>query len=67
MSEHKYYLSTGPHPRNPHKLIAVISLGQPQYGDKKVLVCTVTTTTTQAEAEKWFKEQLAIRPWETRQ
>jgi hypothetical protein len=67
MSEYKHYLTTAPHPRKPDELLAIISHGSPQLGDKEVLVCTLTSVKTQEEAEKWFKEQLVTKPWETRQ
>lgn len=64
MAENFYYLTTK---MIDGRLIAVISLGSPQKGDKDIVVCSVNTVSTQEEAVDWYRRMLVERPWETRQ
>lgn len=67
MAEDQYYLTTNPDPEHPGKLISVISLGHPQLGDKNVEVLDVGRFKDQRSADRWFKKQMKLKPWETRQ
>lgn len=66
MAENKFYLTTGPDPKG-RGLMAIVTLGQPQRGDKNVQVLDVELVKDQQEAEEWFARVLKERPWETRQ
>lgn len=65
MTEDTYYLTTDKHPREKGKLVAVISRGHPQCGDKTVVVCDVTTVNNRHEAKEWYKRQMELLPWLT--
>lgn len=47
--------------------VAVISLGSPQMGDKEVVVLSVSRQETEEDAREWYREQMELKPWETRQ
>lgn len=59
----RYYLTTAPNPNGPG-VMAVISLGSPQYGDTNVVVCSVTVRKSIRAANNWFKKQMKTRPWD---
>jgi hypothetical protein len=63
MNKRKYYLSTMMQDTTGD-ILAVISLGSPQKGDKEVVVCDVERCKTKAEAEAWFRQQMMLKPWE---
>jgi hypothetical protein len=48
-------------------IVAIISRGQPQFGDDEVTVLDVERFLTEAEAESWFHRMMDERPWEQRQ
>lgn len=70
MSEDRYYLTTDIDDES-NTVIAVISIGSPQKGDKKVLVCSVErfdiNDDTDYDIQKWFEEQIRLEPWVIRQ
>jgi len=68
MAEDHYYLTVARERRQPQNdgYIAVISLGQPQLGDDHVTVCDVEVVPNMKAARKWFKRQVAEKPWEPR-
>jgi hypothetical protein len=66
MAENQFYLSMGPDPKG-RGVLAVISLGSPQRGDKDVTVCTLEIVKNRKEAKQWFRRMMIERPWEARQ
>lgn len=66
MAEDRHYLTVGPDPKG-RGLLAIISEGSPQRGDKNVTVCTLELVKNMKQAKKWFRQMMAERPWETRQ
>jgi hypothetical protein len=66
MAEDRHYLTVGPDPKG-RGLMAIISLGSPQHGDKNVTVCDVELVKNMQEAKKWFRKAMIEKPWETRQ
>lgn len=68
MSEplHGLYMTTGPHPRDESKILAVISDGSPQYGHSPVTVLTMDTFDTIDATKSWFVRCKITRPWEPR-
>jgi hypothetical protein len=48
-------------------MIAVISMGHPQLGDKNVNVLDVNRVPDKKAAEEWYERMKLERPWETRQ
>jgi len=58
----KLYLTTGKNPKGDG-LLAVISYGQPQRGDKEVTALTLEIVDNQAEAEIWFRQMKIEKPW----
>ena len=65
MSENKFYLTVGDNPKGKG-LLAVVSLGSPQRGDEKVMVCTFEVVPNMKAAKKWYRRMLVERPWEMR-
>ncbi len=66
MSEDTIYLTTGPNPKGPG-LLAIMTRGQMQLGDRHVEVLTLEVVQTYEEARQWFRQMKIERPWETRQ
>lgn len=64
MSEDHYYLTVSPDKRKDGGYIAVISLGQPSFGDQHVSICAVTVIDDKKRAKKWFDRMMKARPWE---
>ena len=64
MAENFYYLTTA---MKDGVMIAVISLGSPQKGDKDITVCSVTSVKDVYEARQWFARMMLEKPWEVRQ
>lgn len=60
----KYYLTTNPHPRIAGKLLAIITQGHPQAGDKEVKVCSVNAVGSLEEASNWYDSEMRYKPWE---
>jgi len=67
MADSKLVLTTGPHPRKPGKLIAVLSRGSPQRGDDDVMVLSVEVVDDMQAAFVWANKAIQSEPWETRQ
>lgn len=69
MAEYQLYLTVGREKRQPQNdgYIAVISQGQPQFGDANVTVLSVQVVPNMKAAKAWFKRMRAERPWEARQ
>lgn len=61
MSEDKIYLTTGPDPKG-RGLLAIMSLGSPQLGDKTT-VLTLEIVEDQDAAHEWFARMKVQRPW----
>jgi hypothetical protein len=57
-----YYLTCGPDPKG-RGILAIISLGSPQRGDKEVTVCDMEICPSMKAARKWYKRQMKARPW----
>jgi len=66
MAEDTMYLTVNENPDGPG-LIAVITMGQPQLGDKCVVVLDVTIVPDIAAADAWYEREKIEKPWETRQ
>lgn len=71
MSEDRLYLTVGRKKEwnQTHTLygyIAVISLGQPQLGDERTIICDVEVVDNMKQAKQWFKRMKVERPWEPR-
>lgn len=68
MAEDQIYLTVGSDPKDETQLLAVMSLGSPQMGDKNVEILTLETFDDGPEAKnkinKWFERMLMVRPWE---
>lgn len=58
------YLTVGNDPNG--RLIAIISLGQPQFGDDHCTVLSLEVVKNMKEAKRWYKRMKVERPWETR-
>lgn len=65
MSESRIYLTYNPNPKGKG-LLAVISQGQPQLGDKNVVVLDVEIVPNRKAAKAWYNKMLVQRPWEAR-
>ena len=48
-------------------LIAVISLGSPQVGDKEITILTVERVKNMKGAKAWYRRMKVEQPWATRQ
>lgn len=59
-----YYLTTGDDPKG-RGIIAIISLGSPQRGDKEVTVCDVEVCKNVKQAKKWYRRQMQTKPWQS--
>ena len=66
MSEDRMYLTVGDNP-NGGGLLAIVSLGQPQFGDERCTVLTLEVVKNMKEAKQWFRRMKIERPWEPRQ
>lgn len=66
MAENKIYLTWDKNPKGAG-LLAIISQGQPQLGDKNCTVLTLEVVPNAKAAKKWFRRMAQERPWETRQ
>ena len=64
MAQDRLYLTVAP--RSDGGLLAIISQGTPQRGDKTSTVLDVTSVATREEAKTWFDRMLIERPWEAR-
>ena len=68
MTADRYYLTVDRQKRHEGDgYVAVISIGSPQVGDEKVTILTATVVPNMKTAKRWYREQLASKPWETRQ
>lgn len=58
-----YYLTCGddPHGRG---ILAIISLGSPQRGDKEVTLCDLEVCKNMKAAKKWYRRQMETKPWQ---
>lgn len=63
----RYYLTYDKDPKVPGMLLAVISIGQPQLGHQKIIVCSATRVPNRKAAKRWYRHQMQTKPWETRQ
>lgn len=63
MAKDQYYLTAEWNPERSAYL-AVISIGSPQVGDAEVTVCDADWFHSMKKARKWFKSQVAKKPWE---
>ena len=66
MAEDRIYLTVDQDPKG-RGLLAIITQGQPQFGDKEVIVLTLEVVPDLAAAEKWYEQMLVERPWVNRQ
>jgi hypothetical protein len=66
VTENRIYLTVGKDPKG-HGLLAVISQGQPRYGDAQCTVLSVTVVPNMKAAKRWYNQEMLKRPWETRQ
>lgn len=69
MASNQIYLTTGPCPRQPDKLLAVVSKGSPQRGDKDVEILTLETFakgTEYAKIKAWYDRVVVEQPWQKR-
>lgn len=64
MAEDTMYLTVGKNPKG-EGLIAVITLGQPQFGDKNCTVLSLEIVSNMKAAKIWFKRMKIERPWES--
>lgn len=70
MAEGRIYLTTGPLPSRPDEVLAIVTIGTPQKGDKDVQVLTLETFpkgTPHADIQSWFERMMAEQPWNSRQ
>lgn len=69
MAEDKIYLIVDREKRQPENdgYVAVISMGNPQLGDKNIIVLDVEIVKNMKEAKIWYRKMKIKRPWETRQ
>lgn len=70
MAEDRIYLTTAPAPRQPEKVLAIITIGSPQKGDKDIQVLTLETFPKEvpyADIQTWFERMMVEQPWNTRQ
>lgn len=72
MAEDHYYLTVSREKKwnKDHTLygyIAIISLGQPQFGDEQCTVCDVEIVDNMRSARQWYKRMMVEKPWEPRQ
>lgn len=65
MVEHRVYLTYGPNPKGKG-LLAVISQGQPQFGDIQTIILNVEIVPNRKAAKVWYRKMLVERPWEVR-
>lgn len=58
-----YYLTCDDDPKG-RGILAIISLGSPQFGDKEVAVCDIEICKSMKAAKKWYRHQMKTKPWE---
>lgn len=58
-----YYLTCGDDPKG-RGILAIISRGSPQRGDKEVTVCDIEVCKNMKAAKKWYRRQMKTRSWE---
>lgn len=65
MAQDRIYLTVDREKRKPQNdgYIAVISQGQPQFGDEEVTILTVEVVKNMKEAKAWYKRMKLERPW----
>lgn len=65
MSLDHIYLTVEREKRQPQNdgYIAVISQGQPQFGDEKVVILDVEVVKNMKEAKAWYKRMKLEQPW----
>ena len=65
MAENRIYLTMDREKRQPENdgYIAVISMGQPQFGDTDIVVLYVNVVKNMKEARAWFKRMKVEQPW----
>ena len=66
MAENRIYLSVLPSTPKGRELLAVMTQGSPQFGDKEVVVLTIEVVPDMNAANKWYDRMLIERPWVTR-
>lgn len=59
-----YYLTCDNDPKG-RGILAIISLGSPQFGDTEVAVCDIEICKNMKAAKKWYWRQMKTKPWET--
>lgn len=65
MAEDIIYLTVGDDPKG-RGLLAIMSRGSPQRGDKNVTVLTLEVVKNMKEAKAWFRRMKIEQPWEIR-
>lgn len=65
MAEDRIYLTVDNNP-NGRGLLAVMTQGHPQFGDKECVVLTLEVVKNMKEAKRWFKRMKIEQPWEVR-
>ena len=56
-----HYISLGRDTKG--RLLALITIGHPNAGDKHVVVCSVHVVKDRKEATDWFAKSLTEKPW----
>ena len=65
MAEDTYYLTVSPDPEGGG-VLALISRGHPKFKDEHVEVLDVALVKDQADAERWYQQEMLTKPWEDR-
>lgn len=68
MAEDEIYMTISTKRRQPQNdgYVAILTKGQPQLGDKEIVVLTMTILEHLKDAKKWHDQMLKERPWEVR-
>ncbi len=62
MAENLIYLTVDKDPKG-RGLLAIVTQGSPQFGDKEVTVLTLEVVSDMDAAYKWYDRMLVERPW----
>ena len=63
MAEDHIYLTVDTDPKG-RGLLAIMTQGSPQFGDKEVIVLTLEVVPDMDAANKWYDQMLIERPWQ---
>jgi hypothetical protein len=67
MIEGRIYLTLSPEKRRDGGYLAVLSEGQPQFGNEEITILSAEVVKNKKAAKIWGRKMLAERPWETKQ